>query len=550
MTKKIFRSVFLVAMAVLLACFVFILGVLYEYFSSEQEKQLTTQLDLTAAAVEQSGIKYLESLGDTDCRLTLISHDGTVLYDSEGDAVGMENHAEREEVKEAFESGSGKSSRFSSTLTEKTLYYAKLLSDGTVLRISTSQATVALLVIGLLQPLSFILIFALVLSVVLAYRLSKKIVEPLNNLDFDRPLENNAYDELSPLLAHMEFQRGQIKAQEAELESRQSEFYAVIENMNEGLVLLGRTDEILSINPAASEFFGAEDCKGKNFLEVERDHEIYKAVQRAGEKGHGELQVSRRGREYQLSMSRIGEAGDSRGTVILVFDITEKIFAERNRREFTANVSHELKTPLQSIMGSAELIENGMVKEEDMPRFVGHIHSEAKRLVTLIEDIIRLSQLDEGETLPTETVDLDALVSEEIKTLSDAAREKNVSVKADITPVKINGVRQLLHEIVYNLCDNAIKYNVSGGSVTVTVKPIGENSGAMISVADTGIGIPAEHRQRVFERFYRVDKSHSKETGGTGLGLSIVKHAVQYMGGRITLESEVGKGTTITVTFE
>lgn len=548
MTKKIFRSIFIVAIAVLLACLVLIFGALYGYFGTLQENQLKTELMFAAEAIEDSGIAYLDKLDMDTSRLTWIAADGSVLFDSEGRAESMENHGEREEIREAFEKGTGESSRFSSTLTEETLYYAQRLSDGTVLRISVSRMTVLALFIGMLQPIFIVLAVAMVLSAVLAHRMAERIVEPFNRLDLDKPLENDVYDELSPMLTHIEQQRRQICRQKVELQERKSEFYAVIRNMSEGLVLLSEKDRILSINPAAASFLGADaDCEGRDFLSVERSHEIDKALSLAKSQGHSELMISRNGREYQLNLNNIKKDERILGIVILIFDITERAFAERNRREFTANVSHELKTPLQAIMGSAELIENGLVQPEDMPRFVGRIRAEAARLVALIEDIIRLSQLDEGGELSLEAVDLYEIAGEELEALLPVAADRNITLSLEGHPAVVKGTRRLLREVMFNLCDNAIKYNVDGGSVKVTVKS--DDGSVRLSVEDTGIGIPQEHHARVFERFYRVDKSHSRETGGTGLGLSIVKHAVQYMNGRIELHSSPGNGTVIQVFF-
>lgn len=545
MTKKIFRSIFACAIIVLAACCVLIMGVLYEYFSSVQEKQLDTELSLTVTAAEMGGIEYLKNVKNANCRLTLVGADGTVMYDSADDAEAMENHAEREEVKSAFETGYGNSVRYSNTLMEKTVYRAQKLSDGSVLRISESRAAVPLIVIGMLQPLIAIFVIALVISAAIAHRLSKRIVEPLNSIDLDKPLENNTYDELSPLLLHIERQQKKINLQKRELENKKNEFYTVIKNMDEGLVLLGSDSKIISINPAAESFFGQTDTVGKDFISVERNHDINKTLESAHKNGHAELEIERGEREYRLRASNIETDGNATGTVILIFDESDRVFAERNRREFTANVSHELKTPLQSIMGSAELIENGLVKKEDMPRFVGHIRTEAARLVTLIDDIIRLSQLDEGGKMPEEEVEVYSIAQENLSSLEGKAAEKHISLSIDGEHIVIHCVRRLLDEIIYNLCDNAIKYNKENGSVNVNVAR--EENRAVITVADTGIGIPQEHQSRVFERFYRVDKSHSKESGGTGLGLSIVKHAVMYLGGEITLTSKPGEGTTIKV---
>lgn len=559
MTKKIFKSILSVALVILLSSLVMIIGVLYDYFRGVQKNQLRTELAFAAEGVEVSGVAYLEGLNDDSCRITLVGEDGTVLYDSVESAEKMGNHADREEIKEAREYGTGEASRYSSTLTEQTIYISKLLSDGSVLRVSVSHATVPALVFGMLQPLIVVLLLAFILSSVLAHRLSEKIVEPLSAIDLDKPLENNTYDELAPVLSHIEKQHRQIARQMYDLDRSRSEFEAVTHNMKEGLVLTSEKGEIISINPSAASFFlgvkpdSAEfyehekGCIGKDFLTLDRSRETHELIERAQANGEAESRVSRWGREYQLNASRVLSDGKFTGIVLLIFDVTDKVFAERNRREFTANVSHELKTPLQSIMGSAELIENGLVKPEDMKDFSDRIYKEAARLLTLIEDIIRLSQLDENVELAWENLDIAKMASDTAALLRDTAEKKNVIINLDCEPTEIYGVRQLYSEIIYNLCENAIKYNKDGGSVTVSVHP--KNGGIELTVSDTGIGIPPEHRSRVFERFYRVDKSHSKATGGTGLGLSIVKHAVQYLGGQIDLTSHVGEGTKITVFF-
>lgn len=548
MTKKIFQSILLVAGCVLLASLLIIMGFLYDYFGGVEENQLRDELNLAAAAVEDGGTDYLSRLTADRCRLTWIAADGSVLYDTRTDAESLENHASRAEVSQALTTGTGESTRYSSTLMEKTMYYAQRLDDGTVLRISISRATVGMIAVGMIQPLLIVLIVALILSGLLARRLSRRIVDPLNSLDLEHPLDNDAYEELSPLLKRIHRQHVEIQTQLRELREKTDEFTQITGSMREGLILLDEHGSILSINAAAQTLFGADaQCVGKDFLTVERSHEISAAIQAAAGDGHSEVRTERAGRVYQFDISRITSNGKLLGTVILAFDITEQEFAERNRREFTANVSHELKTPLQGIIGSAELIENGMVRPDDLPRFVGHIHAEAARLVTLIDDIIRLSQLDEGDAMPTEPVDLLAVSQEAAENLHDAAAARDVTVSVTGQPSVIPGVRRLLYEVVYNLCDNAIKYNRDGGRVDVTVAA--DAGGSSITVADTGIGIAPEHQSRVFERFYRVDKSHSKASGGTGLGLSIVKHAVQYHHGRIELESTPGTGTTIRAIF-
>ena len=548
MTKRIFRATLLVGVAVLVASLTLVMGALYSYFGRVQESQLRDELSLAAVGVEQNGMDYLKQLESDQYRITWLRADGAVLYDTRADAESMENHAQRQEVQQALATGEGESSRYSATLLQKTVYYAKRLPDGTVLRLSAIRVTTGVLVLNMLQPILLVLAVALILSGVLASRLARRITEPLNRLDLEHPLENDTYEELAPLLRRMEHQRRQIDRQMDELRRRSEEFEQITGSMSEGLVLLDEAGVILSINPAARRLLdAAENCVGQDLLTVDRDVALSDALRQAAEQGHSEFRGQRNGREYQFDVTRIQSEGRTAGTVLLVFDVTERAFAERNRREFTANVSHELKTPLQGIIGSAELLENGLVKQEDVPRFIGHIRSEAQRLVTLIGDIIRLSQLDEGEPMPAEPVELLALAREAAESLQSAAAARNVTITVEGEPVEFTGVRRLLYEIVFNLCDNAIKYNTDGGRVQVTVTK--ENETAAVTVRDTGIGIPPDQQDRVFERFYRVDKSHSKASGGTGLGLSIVKHAVQYHHGVIHLQSEVGKGTEICVTF-
>ena len=548
MTKKIFHSILLVAGAVLLASLFVITGALYEYFGIIQKKQLKDELGLAAVSVEQQGGDFLKRLSPDRYRITWINTEGNVIYDTRTDAESLENHADRTEIKQALKDGYGESIRYSSTLLEKTIYCAQRLTDGSVLRISVSRATIGVLMLGILQPILIVLIVALVLSGMLAKRLSKRIVEPLNSLDLEHPLDNDSYEELSPLLNRINRQHNQITAQMRELKKRTDQFAQITASMNEGLVLLDNRGCILSINPAAIEIFGTEpSCVGQDFLSVDRSHDMSVAIQAALKDGHNEIHASRKGLIYQFDISRIAADGETTGVVILAFDITEKETAEQNRREFTANVSHELKTPLQGIIGSAELIENGMVKPEDMSRFVGHIRLEAQRLVTLIGDIIRLSQLDEGGDMPRENVDLLSVASAAADDLLPSADGQGISIAVEGSPANVYGVKRLLYEIVYNLCDNAIKYNRQGGSVKIST--VSEGGFSSVTVSDTGIGIAPEYQNRIFERFFRVDKSHSKSSGGTGLGLSIVKHAVQYHHGKIELTSAPGKGTSITVSF-
>ena len=546
MNRKIFKSIIAVAVAVLLASLVVILASLYEYFGGVQEEQIKDELSLAAISVSEDGKAYLQQVSSGRYRLTWIDKTGDVLYDTRTDGESMENHGDRTEVQQAMTRGEGESTRYSSTLLQKTMYYAKRMEDGTVLRISVSHATVGVLVLGMIQPILLVLILALVLSALLAGRLSKRIVEPLNRLDLEHPLDNDSYEELSPLLNRINRQHKQISAQMKELRQRTDEFDQITGSMREGLVLLDNSEKILHLNPAACSLFGADSaCVGQDFLTVERSREVSEAIRQAMEQGHSEIRSHREGKAYQFDMTRIDSQGDVVGTVILAFDITDRENGEQLRREFTANVSHELKTPLQGIIGSAELIENGLVKPEDMPRFIGHIRSEAQRMVTLIGDIIRLSQLDEGVEMPKERVDLLAVAGQAAKDLESAAEKRHIAVSVEGQSTVVPGVRQLLYEVLYNLCDNAIKYNVEGGSVTMTVETRGEKG--VVTVADTGIGIEPEDQGRIFERFFRVDKSHSKASGGTGLGLSIVKHAVQYHRGEIRLHSQPGQGTQIQV---
>ena len=544
MTSKIFRSTVFVAVAVLLCSLGIVMGVLYNHFTGVQVQQLKDELSLAVTGTEQYGNAFLENVEADRFRVTWIDTDGTVLFDTQVDQTTMESHADREEILEALDTGSGSAVRTSATLTELTFYEARRLADGTVLRISTNQESAWALMMGMLWPVILIAVLAIGLSALLAGRIAKNIVEPLNKLDLEQPLKNDIYEEISPLLHRIHRQHRQITEQMDQLKRKTDEFQQITSHMQEGLVLLDGEGRIISINPAAKSVFDAEeDCIGRNFLMIDRTSTVRSAVNDVLDKGRGYARLNKNGRDYQLDLSRIESDGAVIGAVVLAFDITERLNSEQMRREFSANVSHELKTPLQGIIGSSELMENGLVKPEDIPRFVGHIRREAARLVNLIEDIIRLSQLDEGIELPTEQVDMLEL-AEDVKTiLETSAADKQVTVQVAGTGFCVEGIRRMLHEVVYNLCDNAIKYNVPGGSVTIHV----ENNRLIVS--DTGIGIPAEHKDRIFERFYRVDKSHSKASGGTGLGLSIVKHAVAYHKAEIQLESTLGQGTTITVQF-
>ena len=546
MTKKIFRSILVVATAVLLISLSVVTLVLYDHFENFTTAQLKSELSLAVKGVELSGKDYLENLSDDNFRITWVDENGEVLFDSKADAISMYNHIDREEISEAIDSGYGESARYSETLTQKMLYSAYRLTDGTVLRVATSVDSVFTLLLNALVPMIIIFACAVIISVLVARRMAKGIVKPLNKLDLEHPTENDTYEELSPILYKISKQHKEIGKQVKLLRQKTDEFEQIISSMNEGLILLDVHGMVLSMNQAAKRIFSVTDSKTNcDFLTIDRSIEMSKAVNDALNGKHSEFRAQKNGNEYQFDISRIESGGKTLGAVILGFDITDKAFAERNRQEFTANVSHELKTPLQSIIGSAELLENGLVKPEDTARFIGNIKNEATRLVSLINDIIRLSQLDENNAPLAEEFDLADVAKEVADTLSSVAVKKNVTLEIKGECCMISGVRRYIYEIIYNLCDNAIRYNVDGGKVTVDIRK--ENGSTVICVDDTGIGIAPEHHARIFERFYRVDKSHSKETGGTGLGLSIVKHAVQYHGGKIEFQSEVGKGTKIRV---
>ena len=550
MTKRIFRSICLVAMGVFLASVTLIMGVLYSYFTQVQHNQLRTEIHLVAQAVEHEGMDYFGGLASHDNRLTWIDADGTVLYDSASDSAGMENHLEREEIREALSSGYGESARYSATLMERSVYGAQRLSDGTVLRISISQNSVLTLVLGMLQPICVVLLFVVILSLVLASRLARRIVKPLNELNLDEPLTNEGYDELSPLLRRIDSQQQQLRLQASQLKRKQEEFDAVTVNMSEGLVLLNGKGMILTMNPAAARLLGINQWnQGADILTVNRSLEMQELVQGALSGKKSEKTIRLPGGDYQVDASPVRSGEEVSGAVLLLFDITEKEKAETMRREFTANVSHELKTPLHTISGYAELLAGGIAKAEDVGKFSEKIYAEAQRMVRLVEDIIRLSRLDEGaEDMNRETVDLYGLAQETLLSLKPEAEQAGISLELEGGSACVYGIPQLLSGILFNLCDNGIKYNRTGGSVRVRVASEGEK--VLVSVSDTGIGIPPEHQERIFERFYRVDKSHSKEVGGTGLGLSIVKHAAMVHNAKIELHSVVGQGTTITLTFQ
>lgn len=548
MTKKIFRSIFIVALAVFLAGIGIATNFLYGYFNTSQQKQLKAELSLVAESVNTVGIEYFDNFDSTMFRFTVVDEDGAVLRDTQADIATMENHREREEIAEAFQTGSGRGERISSTLMEKTLYEAQLLDNGDVLRISVSRLTMGALIVNMLPTMFVIAVFAAIVAMILAHSMAKNVTEPLMQLDLDPPVEDVAYEELKPILTKLQKQHKQIREQMKLLQRKTDEFDQIIYSMNEGLVLLDEHGMVLSMNTSAKRIFDVKkEIAGCDFLTIDCSSKMSRTVWMALEGKNSEYTEERNGAQYQFTINPIESFGKVLGAVILIFDISDRTFAERNRREFTANVTHELKTPLQSIIGSAELLESGLVKPEDTGRFVGNIRKEATRLVSLINDIIRLSQLDEEHEPATEKVELMQVAQDVVEVLFEAANRKNITLCIEGENCEIYGVRRYVYEIIYNLCDNSIRYSREHDKVNIFV---GRNQGhTVITVSDTGIGIAPEHQTRIFERFYRVDKSHSKETGGTGLGLSIVKHAVQYHGGKIEMESEPEKGTTIKVIF-
>lgn len=546
MTKKIFRSIFLVAVVVIAASLVIASSFLYGYYNQSQEDRLREELMLAKTGVEGAGSSYFDNFNSSVFRFTLISTDGRVLYDSEVSPDKMDNHHDREEIAEALQDGHGSSVRYSSTLTERTFYEAVKLSGGDVLRISATQVTIGALVIGMLPGICAIVLFSLIVALILSQRMAKSIVKPLEGIDLDNPENNDTYEELTPLLRKLSKQHRQIVHQMKELKQRSDEFEQITASMSEGLVLLDKRGNVISINTSAKRLFNTDDdIVGNDFLAAYRSVNMAKAIDKALAGRHSEFREEKNDGEYQFMLNPIISDERIMGAVLLCIDVTETAYAERNRQEFTANVSHELKTPLQSIIGSAELLENGLVKEEDKGKFIGNIKTEATRLVSLINDIIRLSQLDEDSESLTTDVNLYDVAREVVEELTPSAMKRNIELDIQGGECMVNGVYRYLYEIIYNLCDNAMRYNKDGGRVDITLGKEDENT--VIVVSDTGIGIPVEHQSRIFERFYRVDKSHSKETGGTGLGLSIVKHAVAYHNGSIRLDSREGKGTKIKI---
>ena len=548
MTKRIFRSILAVSLAALLASLVLIVGVLHAYFEERVEQELRRQTDYIAQGVENEGMGYFRDL-PSDSRITWVAEDGSVLYDNREDAAAMENHAGRQEIRDAVSTGSGQAARYSDTLAQKTIYYALRLEDGSVVRVANTQYSVWMLVLQVLQPLALVVLLACVCAGIMASRAARQIVRPINDINLADPGEEVYYDELTPLLAKIRSQNRLIQRQMAQLSRRQEEFTAITENMGEGFLVLDNRTHVLSHNAAALRLLDAENIRvteETSAYSLNREAGFRRCVEEALAGRRSEQTLERDDYCRQVIASPVFQDGHLNGVVLVILDTTEKERRESLRREFTANVSHELRTPLTSILGTAEILANGLVKPEDIPHFAGNIHREAGRLIDLVNDIIRLSRLDEGGTTAEwVSTDLYALAGSVLEQVRPSAQARQVTLSLTGGPAMVLAVPQILEEIVYNLCENAVKYNREGGSVTVHVESDGAS--AKVQVSDTGIGIPAEARQRIFERFYRVDKSHS--TGGTGLGLSIVKHGAAYLGGTVELKSEVGKGSAFTLTF-
>ena len=549
MTAKLFRTSMAVAVSVMVLSIALFMGMLYQYFSDQMMTELESETWLVSRGVELDGMDYLNGLHTTS-RVTWVAADGTVLYDNEADASTMENHADREEIREALTSETGTAQRFSSTLSEQTLYVTQRLSDGTVIRLASAQKTVGLLLISMIQPILIILVLSLLLSAVLASRLSKGLIKPILSLDLEHPEDCETYDELTPLLSRLKRQNDTIQQQMNLLKQRQTEFAALTDNMSEGFLLLDRQGHVLSHNSGALRLLGVEEPGGEvNVLVLNREEPFRQAVDEALSGKRSQQMLHLNGRYCKLLANPVLADGKPAGAVLVLLDVTEQEQRDELRREFTANVSHELKTPLTSISGIAEIMQSGMVKPEDIQSFAGDIYQEAQRLIALVEDIIRLSRLDEGaESLEREPVNLLSIAQDVARRLDSAAQKAGVTLKVMGLSVEVRGIPSVLDEMVYNLCDNAIKYNHPGGTVNVTVAPTDDGS-AEVTVEDTGIGIPVEDQSRVFERFYRVDKSHSKEIGGTGLGLSIVKHGASLHGAQIHMDSQVGRGTSVQLLF-
>ena len=548
MAKKIFRSTMAVGLWVLLLSAALFLGMLYQYFTDRFTQELESETWLVARGVESMGLDYLDGLR-TDNRITWVAQDGTVLYDNEADAAAMENHADREEIQEALFGIQGTARRESATLSQLTIYVAHRLDDGSVIRLAGSQSTVVHLLMAMAPPIVLILIVTLIFAAALSSRLTKRLVRPILELDLERPEDSEVYDELSPLLTRIRRQNDTIRAQMDQLRQQKQEFTALTENMSEGFLLLDAKGRVLSYNTGALRLLGAAaPAEEASVLTLDRSDVFQQLVEQVLDGRRSQVRMERAGRILQLLGDPVLRDGETAGAVLVLLDVTEREQAEQMRREFTANVSHELKTPLTSISGMAEIMKDGLVKQEDVRGFAADIYQESQRLIRLVEDILHLSRLDEGGGgLERQEIDLLDLARTVEDRLQSTAKQHQVELELTGDHAAVQGLPSVVEEMVYNLCDNAIKYNRPGGKASVRVEDGAD--AVTVTVSDTGIGIPPEDRERVFERFYRVDKSHSKAIGGTGLGLSIVKHGAALHDARVELDSAPGKGTTVRLRF-
>lgn len=547
MNKKIFRSSVAVALVVLLSSIVLIMGILFQYFENQLKSELESEASYIAYAVEKQGLDYINNFSNSNKRITLISPDGDVIADTSANESELGNHADRQEVIDALKNGKGTSIRYSNTLAEKTVYYAMKMDDGNILRVSTTQYTVATIIMSLIQPILIVFVVAVVLSFVLSQKISKSIIKPINELDLDHPSNNEPYDELAPLLQKISRQKKTIEKQVKLAEKKQEEFRLITENMKEGFIVVDKQMNLLTYNRSALKLLGISKERPDDILSTGNDHLTF-AISKAldGEREKSDLTLGNN--NYRLIANPVFEKDMVIGAVILIIDVTESVKREQLRQEFTSNVSHELKTPLTSISGFAEIMKNGGTPDSVVKDFSSSIYDEAQRLITLVNDIIKISELDEKNVQSdSEEVDLYEMSADILGRLKPVADKRNISLNLIGESIVVSGVAKILDEMIYNLCDNAIKYNADNGTVDVILSESSKH--IKLTVRDTGIGIPQAEQERIFERFYRVDKSHSKEIGGTGLGLSIVKHAAIYHNAEIKLKSELGKGTSVTVMF-
>lgn len=546
MTKKIFRTTLSASLGIVLVTILMIMGFLYNYFNHIQREQLRTQTALASQGISFEGKDYFENLKTSNVRITWVDNKGQVLYDTQSDAKHMKNHANRQEIKEAIKSCYGESTRWSATLTEKSIYAAQRLNNGTIVRLSVAQQTIFYLLLGMISPLAIIILLAIILSVLIARYIAKKVSEPLNNIDLDHPLSNDSYEEITPLLRRLDSHQAKIQHQKLLLQKRQKEFDTIISKIKEGMILLDDQARIVSINAEASKLFQInDDWHGRFMMEVSRDLTLKDLIDQGLKGKKKEANIGIENNHYRVLVRPTTDNNRVTGLVVLLFDVTDQLQMEQLQREFTANVSHELKTPLHVISGYSELLANQMVPNEEVPQFAAKIHKESERLVKLVEDIINLSHLDEQEKLPQETVNLYDLTQKVLEGLQAKADKKHIQINFNGEEAILRGNPVLLNSLVYNLCDNAITYNHEKGQVNVTLKNSPDT--ITLEVSDTGLGIAEKDKKRIFERFYRVDKSRSKIVGGTGLGLSIVKSALDFHNGSIKVDSHLGQGTTMTV---